>query len=65
MVAVTKHVRGRDELGERVEELERPKHQLGAAVYVGFWEPVEKAALRLSFRIVRWRMDVLRSSGTF
>ena len=46
VVAVTMNARGRDELGERVEELERPKHQLGAAVDVGFWEPVEEAALR-------------------
>jgi hypothetical protein len=38
--------RGRDELGEGVEELERREQQLGAAVDVGFREPVEEAALR-------------------
>jgi hypothetical protein len=37
--------RGRDELGEGLEELERREQQLGAAVDVGFREAVEKAAL--------------------
>jgi hypothetical protein len=40
------HARGRNELGGGVEELERRKHQLGAAVDVGFRESVEEAALR-------------------
>jgi hypothetical protein len=39
------HSRGRDEVGEGLEELERREQQLGAAVDVGFREAVEKAAL--------------------
>jgi hypothetical protein len=37
--------RGRDELGEGLEELERGEQHLGAAVDVGFREAVEKPAL--------------------
>jgi hypothetical protein len=43
---MTMHSRGWDELGESVEQLERREQQLGAAVYVGFRETVEEAALR-------------------
>jgi hypothetical protein len=39
------HARGRNELREGLEELERREQQLGAAVNVGFREAVEKAAL--------------------
>jgi hypothetical protein len=37
--------RGRDELREGVEELERREYQLRAAVDVGFREAIEQAAL--------------------
>ncbi len=46
MVAMAMDSRGRDELGEGLEELERGEQQLGATVDVGFREPVEEAALR-------------------
>ncbi len=46
VVAMAMDPRGRDELGESLEELERGEQQLGAAVDVGFREPVEEAALR-------------------
>jgi xanthine/uracil/vitamin C permease (AzgA family) len=36
--------RGRDELGEGLEELKGREKQLGAAVHVGFREAVEEAA---------------------
>ena len=46
VVAMTMDPRGRDELGEGLEELERRKQHLGAAVDVGLREAVEEAALR-------------------
>jgi hypothetical protein len=45
VVAMTMHSRGRDELGESVEELEGRERQLGTAMDVGFREAVEGAAL--------------------
>jgi hypothetical protein len=42
---MTMHARGRNELGEGLEELERRDQHLGAAVDVGLREAVEKAAL--------------------
>jgi hypothetical protein len=51
VVAVAMDPRGRDELGEGLEELERREQQLGAAVgptfggCPGFREAVEKTAL--------------------
>jgi len=46
VVAVPVDSRGRDELGEGVEELEGREQQLGTAVDAGFRETVEEAALR-------------------
>ncbi len=45
VVAVAMHARGRDELGEGLEELERREQQLGATMDVGLGEAVEEAAL--------------------
>ena len=45
MVAMAMDSRGRDELGEGLEELERREQQLGAAVDVRLGETVNQAAL--------------------
>ena len=45
VVAVAVDARGRDELCERIEELEGREQELGAPVHVRFGEAVEEAAL--------------------
>ena len=45
VVAVSMHSRGRDELGDGVEELEGREQQLGVAVDVRLGESVDQAAL--------------------
>jgi hypothetical protein len=45
VVAMTMHARGRDELGQGLEEFEGREQQLSTTVDVGFREAVEKSAL--------------------